>query len=173
MKHVNALIGAMEMAETPLEMRQKMASVNRELDTMQGTLPSGEQAAFSQFRDNVNDRMHDRLARLQVEQQQLRKSGEGGSADGAQEKVAKSRDLPTREAEQTPERQVETDKSKPGPSQRMLINKKRVELKNRTERRSAVRTRIMSVRKKAGQPGLFYPSITSGSTFLIASRLRS
>lgn len=138
MKHVNALIGAMEMAETPLEMRQKMASVNRELDTMQGTLPSGEQAAFSQFRDNVNDRMHDRLARLQVEQQQLRKSGEGGSADGAQEKVAKSRDLPTREAEQTPERQVETDK-KQARSQSKDADKqkaRRAEEQNRKTQRS-------------------------------------
>lgn len=126
------------MAETPLEMRQKMASVNRELDTMQGTLPTGEQAAFSQFRDNVNDRMHDRLARLQVEQQQLRKSGEGGSADGAQEKVAKSRDLPTRDAEQTPERQVETDK-KQARSQSKDADKqkaRRAEEQNRKTQRS-------------------------------------
>ncbi|RUX75127.1 hypothetical protein EOA25_39445, partial [Mesorhizobium sp. M2A.F.Ca.ET.040.01.1.1] len=43
MKELTRLIGATEMAQTPLEMRQKMARVNQALDEMRDTLPNAEQ----------------------------------------------------------------------------------------------------------------------------------
>ncbi|TIN73825.1 MAG: hypothetical protein E5Y30_00475 [Mesorhizobium sp.] len=99
MKELTRLIGATEMAQTPLEMRQKMARVNQALDQMRGTLPNAEQPRFEQYRDGVNDKMHDRLARLQFEQQ--RDAGGGGEA--APEREARGRDLPAREDTRQPE----------------------------------------------------------------------
>ncbi|KAA3445790.1 hypothetical protein C7I87_31335 [Mesorhizobium sp. SARCC-RB16n] len=99
MKELTRLIGASEMAQTPLEMRQKMARVNQALDQMRDTLPNAEQTRFEQYRDGVNDKMHDRLARLQYEQQK----GTGGAGDAAPERAARGRDLPTREDTRQPE----------------------------------------------------------------------
>ncbi|TGU46754.1 hypothetical protein EN795_31100 [bacterium M00.F.Ca.ET.152.01.1.1] len=99
MKELTRLIGATEMAQTPLEMRQKMARVNQALDQMRDTLPNAEQPRFEQYRDGVNDKMHDRLARLQFEQQ--RDAGGGGEA--APEREARGRDLPAREDTRQPE----------------------------------------------------------------------
>ncbi|TIR16185.1 MAG: hypothetical protein E5X33_29820 [Mesorhizobium sp.] len=99
MKELTRLIGATEMAQTPLEMRQKMARVNQALDQMRETLPNAEQARFEQYREEVNDKMHDRLARLQYEQQK----GAGGAAEAAPEREARGRDLPAREETRQPE----------------------------------------------------------------------
>lgn len=99
MKELTRLIGATDMAQTPLEMRQKMARVNQALDQMRDTLPSAEQPRFEQYRDRVNDKMHDRLARLQFEQQK----GAGGAGEAAPEREARGRDLPAREDTRQPE----------------------------------------------------------------------
>ncbi|WP_292273579.1 relaxase/mobilization nuclease domain-containing protein, partial [Mesorhizobium sp.] len=99
MKELTRLIGATEMAQTPLEMRQKMARVNQALDQMRETLPNDEQPRFDQYRDEVNDKMHDRLARLQYEQQK----GAGGGGEAAPEREARGRDLPAREDTRQPE----------------------------------------------------------------------
>ncbi|RWN86381.1 MAG: hypothetical protein EOS05_35230 [Mesorhizobium sp.] len=99
MKELTRLIGATEMAQTPLEMRQKMARVNQALDEMRHTLPNAEQPRFEQYRDGVNDKMHDRLARLQFEQQK----GAGGGGEAAPEREARGRDLPARDDTRQPE----------------------------------------------------------------------
>ncbi|PAP98662.1 MAG: hypothetical protein EOR96_32515 [Mesorhizobium sp.] len=99
MKELTRLIGATDMAQTPLEMRQKMARVNQALDQMRDTLPNAEQTRFEQYREGVNDRMHDRLARLQFEQQR----GVGGAGEAAPEREARGRDLPARDDTRQPE----------------------------------------------------------------------
>ncbi|TIV49766.1 MAG: hypothetical protein E5V88_23345, partial [Mesorhizobium sp.] len=99
MKELTRLIGATEMAQTPLEMRQKMARVNQALDQMRDTLPNAEQTRFERYRDGVNDKMHDRLARLQYEQQK----GAGGAGEAAPERDARGRDLPGRDDTRQPE----------------------------------------------------------------------
>ncbi|MGX5806174.1 relaxase/mobilization nuclease domain-containing protein [Bradyrhizobium sp. Arg314] len=105
MKELTRLIGATEMAQTPLEMRQKMARVNQALDQMRDTLPDAEQTRFEQYRDGVNDKMHDRLARLQYEQQK----GAGGASEAAPEREARGRDLPARDDARQPETSARQD----------------------------------------------------------------
>ncbi|MGT2467778.1 relaxase/mobilization nuclease domain-containing protein (plasmid) [Mesorhizobium atlanticum] len=77
-RELNALIGDLNMAQTPLEMRRQMARVNQALDNMRETLPPAHQGQFEQYREEVNDKMHDRLARLQFERQQQRRGGGSG-----------------------------------------------------------------------------------------------
>jgi hypothetical protein len=101
MKELNALIGDMNMAQTPLEMRRQMARVNQALDNMRETLPPAHQGQFEQYREEVNDKMHDRLARLQFERQQQRRGG--GSGEPIPEREARGRDLPTRDDARQPE----------------------------------------------------------------------
>lgn len=87
------------MAQTPLEMRRQMARVNQALDNMRETLPPAHQGQFEQYREEVNDKMHDRLARLQFERQQLRR---GGGEEPIPEREARARDLPTRDDPRQP-----------------------------------------------------------------------
>lgn len=100
MRELNALIGDLNMAQTPLEMRRQMARVNQALDNMRETLPPAHQGQFEQYREEVNDKMHDRLARLQFERQQQRRGGGGGPIP---EREARGRDLPTRADPHQPE----------------------------------------------------------------------
>lgn len=92
MRELNALVGDLDMAQTPLEMRRQMARVNQALDNMRETLPPAHQGQFEQYREEVNDKMHDRLARLQFERQQRRG---GGGGEPFPEREARGRDLPT------------------------------------------------------------------------------
>ncbi|MER8402475.1 relaxase/mobilization nuclease domain-containing protein [Mesorhizobium sp. M1348] len=101
MRELNALIGDLDMAQTPLEMRRRMARVNQALDNMRGTLPPAHQGQFEQYREEVNDKMHDRLARLQFERQQQRRGG--GGEEPIPEREARGRDLPTRDDPRQPE----------------------------------------------------------------------
>ncbi|MER9274529.1 relaxase/mobilization nuclease domain-containing protein [Mesorhizobium sp. M0643] len=101
MRELNALIGDLDMAQTPLEMRRQMARVNQALDNMRETLPPAHQGQFEQYREEVNDKMHDRLARLQFERQQQRRGGGGG--EPIHEREARARDLPTRDNPREPE----------------------------------------------------------------------
>lgn len=101
MRELNALIGDLNMAHTPLEMRRQMARVNQALDNMRETLPQAHQGQFEQYREEVNDKMHDRLARLQFERQQQRRGGGGG--EPIPERQARGRDLPTRDDPRQPE----------------------------------------------------------------------
>lgn len=101
MRELNALIGDLNMAQTPLEMRRQMARVNQALDNMRETLPPAHQGQFEQYREEVNDKMHDRLARLQFERQQQRRGG--GSGEPIHEREARGRDLPTRDDPRQPE----------------------------------------------------------------------
>ncbi|RWA57960.1 relaxase/mobilization nuclease domain-containing protein [Mesorhizobium sp.] len=101
MRELNALIGDLDMAQTPLEMRRQMARVNQALDNMRETLPPAHQGQFEQYREEVNDKMHDRLARLQFERQQQRRGGSGG--EPIPEREARGRDLPTRDDPRQPE----------------------------------------------------------------------
>lgn len=89
------------MAQTPLEMRRQMARVNQALDNIRETLPPAQKGQFEQYRDEVNDKMHDRLARLQFERQQQRRGGGGG--EPIPEREARGRDLPTRDDPRQPE----------------------------------------------------------------------
>lgn len=100
MRELNALIGDLDMAQTPLEMRRQMARVNQALDNMRETLPPAHQGQFEQYREEVNDKMHDRLARLQFERQQQRR---GGGGEPIPEREARGRDLPTRDDPRQPE----------------------------------------------------------------------
>ncbi|MDG4890039.1 MULTISPECIES: relaxase/mobilization nuclease domain-containing protein [unclassified Mesorhizobium] len=100
MRELNALIGDLNMAQTPLEMRRQMARVNQALDNMRQTLPPAHQQQFEQYREEVNDKMHDRLARLQFERQQQRR---GGAGEPIPEREARGRDLPTRADPREPE----------------------------------------------------------------------
>ncbi|MER9070552.1 relaxase/mobilization nuclease domain-containing protein [Mesorhizobium sp. M0902] len=100
MRELNALIGDLDMAQTPLEMRRQMARVNQALDNMRETLPSAHQGQFEQYREEVNDKMHDRLARLRFERQQRRG---GGGGEPIPEREARGRDLPTRDDPREPE----------------------------------------------------------------------
>ncbi|MER9844319.1 relaxase/mobilization nuclease domain-containing protein [Mesorhizobium australicum] len=99
MRELNALIGDLNMAQTPLEMRRQMARVNQALDNMRETLPPAHQGQFEQYREEVNDKMHDRLARLQFERQQQRR---GGAGEPIPERDARGRDLPTRDDPREP-----------------------------------------------------------------------
>jgi hypothetical protein len=99
MRELNALIGDLNMAQTPLEMRRQMARVNQALDHMRETLPPSHQGQFEQYREEVNDKMHDRLARLQFERQQQRRGG----GEPLPEREARGRDLPTRDDPREPE----------------------------------------------------------------------
>ncbi|MER8524593.1 relaxase/mobilization nuclease domain-containing protein [Mesorhizobium sp. M1076] len=101
MRELKALIGDLNMAQTPLEMRRQMARVNQALDNMRETLPPAHQGQFEQYREEVNDKMHDRLARLQFERQQQRRGGGGG--EPIPEREARGRDLPTRDDPREPE----------------------------------------------------------------------
>ncbi|MER8757987.1 relaxase/mobilization nuclease domain-containing protein [Mesorhizobium sp. M0976] len=101
MRELNALIGDLDMAQTPLEMRRQMARVNQALDNMRETLPPAHQGQFEQYREEVNDKMHDRLARLQFERQQQRRGGGGG--EPIHEGEAQARDVPTRDNPREPE----------------------------------------------------------------------
>ncbi|BCG97809.1 relaxase/mobilization nuclease domain-containing protein [Mesorhizobium sp. 131-2-1] len=101
MRELNALIGDLDMAQTPLEMRRQMARVNQALDNMRETLPPAHQGQFEQYREEVNDKMHDRLARLQFERQQQRRGSGGG--EPIPEREARGRDLPTRDEPRQPE----------------------------------------------------------------------
>ncbi|MER9877393.1 relaxase/mobilization nuclease domain-containing protein [Mesorhizobium sp. M0195] len=101
MRELNALIGDLDMAQTPLEMRRQMARVNQALDNMRETLPPAHQGQFEQYREEVNDKMHDRLARLQFERQQQRRGGGGG--EPIPEREPRGRDLPTRDDPREPE----------------------------------------------------------------------
>ncbi|MER8772774.1 relaxase/mobilization nuclease domain-containing protein [Mesorhizobium sp. M0960] len=100
MRELNALIGDLNMAQTPLEMRRQMARVNQALDNMRETLPPAHQGQFEQYREEVNDKMHDRLARLQFERQQQRR---GGGGEPIPEREARGRDIPTRADPHQPE----------------------------------------------------------------------
>ena len=100
MRELNALIGDLDMAQTPLEMRRQMARVNQALDNMRETLPPAHQGQFEQYREEVNDKMHDRLARLQFERQQQRR---GGGGEPIPEREVRGRDLPTRDDPRQPE----------------------------------------------------------------------
>ncbi|MER9775883.1 hypothetical protein, partial [Mesorhizobium sp. M0220] len=78
-----------------------MARVNQALDNMRETLPPAHQGQFEQYREEVNDKMLDRLARLQFERQQQRRGGGGG--EPIPEREARGRDLPTRDDPRQPE----------------------------------------------------------------------
>lgn len=95
MRDLNALIGDLDMAQTPLEMRRQMARVDQAFDNMRETLPSTHQAQLEEYRKEVDDKMHDRLAQLQFERQQQRRGGSGG--EPIPEREARGRDLPTRD----------------------------------------------------------------------------
>ena len=99
------------MAQTPLEMRRQMARVHQALDSMRETLPPAHQGQFEQYREEMNDKMHDRLARLQFERQQQRRGG--GGEEPIAEREARERDLPTRDDPRQPvEPRTGTDQEK-------------------------------------------------------------
>lgn len=137
MKELIALIGDLDMAQTPLEMRQKMDRVNKALDAMSETLPEAEQSRFDQYREDVNDKMHDRLARLQFEVEQQRKAGASGGGEPVPEREARGRDLPARDdarQPETPRREAEAARSRQ--DQQQERNKKRARQAEEQDRRT-------------------------------------
>ncbi len=135
MRELNALIGDIDMAQTPLEMRQKMDRVNKALDGMSETLPETERGRFEQYREDVNDKMHDRLARLQFEAEQQRKAGASGAGEPTPEREARGRDLPTREdarEPETPRREADAARSR----QQQNPNKEKVRQAEEQDRRN-------------------------------------
>jgi hypothetical protein len=114
-------------------MRQKMDRVNKALDGMSETLPETERGRFEQYREDVNDKMHDRLARLQFEVEQQRKAG--GSGEPAPEREARGRDLPAREdarEPETPRREADAGRSR----QQQDRNKEKVRQAEEQDRRT-------------------------------------
>jgi hypothetical protein len=137
MRELNVLIGDLDMAQTPLEMRQKMDRVNKALDAMGETLPEAEQSRFEQYREDVNDKMHDRLARLQFEADQQRRAGASGAGEPTTEREARARDLPAREdarQPETPRREAEAARSRRDQEQER--NKKKVRQAEEQDRRT-------------------------------------
>jgi hypothetical protein len=137
MKELIALIGDLDMAQTPLEMRQKMDRVNKALDAMGETLPEAEQSRFEQYREDVNDKMHDRLARLQFDTEQQRRAGTSGGGEPVPEREARGRDLPAREDARNPEsprREAEIARSRQ--DQQQERNKKKVRQAEEQDRRT-------------------------------------
>jgi hypothetical protein len=137
MKELIALIGDLDMAQTPLEMRQKMDRVNKALDAMSETLPEAEQNRFEQYREDVNDKMHDRLARLQFEAEQQRKAGASGGGEPVPEREARGRDLPARDdarQPETPRREAEATRSRQ--DQQQERNRKKVRQAEEQDRRT-------------------------------------
>ncbi|MBN9244859.1 MAG: relaxase/mobilization nuclease domain-containing protein [Mesorhizobium sp.] len=137
MKELIALIGDLDMAQTPLEMRQKMDRVNKALDAMGETLPEAEQNRFEQYREDVNDKMHDRLARLQFEAEQQRKAGASGGGEPVPEREARGRDLPARDDARQPEtsrREAEATRSRQ--DQQQERNRKKVRQAEEQDRRT-------------------------------------
>jgi len=137
MKELIALIGDLDMAQTPLEMRQKMDRVNKALDAMSETLPEAEQSRFDQYREDVNDKMHDRLARLQFEAEQQRRAGASGGGEPVPEREARGRDLPARDDARQPEtsrREAEAARSRQDQEQER--NKKKVRQAEEQDRRT-------------------------------------
>jgi hypothetical protein len=137
MKELIALIGDLDMVQTPLEMRQKMDRVNKALDTMGETLPETEQSRFEQYREAVNDKMHDRLARLQFEAELQRKAGASGGGEPVPEREARGRDLPARDdarQPETPRREAEAARSRQ--DQQQERNKKRARQAEEQDRRT-------------------------------------
>ncbi|MER8579479.1 relaxase/mobilization nuclease domain-containing protein [Mesorhizobium sp. M1423] len=136
MRELNALIGDLNMAQTPLEMRRQMARVNQALDNMRETLSPAHQGQFEQYREEVNDKMHDRLARLQFERQQQRR---GGGGEPIPEREARGRDLPARDDPHQPEQpRTGTDQEK-GRAKQKDANKQKAreaEEQNRKTQRS-------------------------------------
>jgi hypothetical protein len=125
------------MAQTPLEMRQKMDRVNKALDAMGETLPEAEQSRFEQYREDVNDKMHDRLARLQFEAELQRKAGASGGGEPVPEREARGRDLPARDdarQPETPRREAEAARSRQ--DQQQERNKKRARQAEEQDRRT-------------------------------------
>lgn len=133
MRELNALIGDLNMAQTPLEMRRQMARVNQALDNMRETLPPTHQGQFEQYREEVNDKMHDRLARLQFERQQQRRGGSGG--EPIPEREARGRDLPTRDDPRQPE-QPRTGTEQEMRAKQKDANKQKAEEQDRKTQRS-------------------------------------
>jgi hypothetical protein len=137
MKELIALIGDLDMAQTPLEMRQKMDRVNKALDAVSETLPEADQSRFEQYCEDVNDKMHDRLARLQFEAEQQRKAGASGGGEPVPEREARGRDLPAREDARNPEsprREAEIARSRQVLQQER--NKKKVRQAEEQDRRT-------------------------------------
>ncbi|MBE0703362.1 MAG: relaxase/mobilization nuclease domain-containing protein [Afipia sp.] len=135
MRELNALIGDLDMAQTPLEMRQKMDRVNKALDGMSETLPETERGRFEQYREDVNDKMHNRLARLQFEAEQQRKAGATGGGEPTPEREARGRDLPTRgdaREPETPRREADATRSR----QQQDRNKEKVRQAEEQDRRT-------------------------------------
>ena len=137
MKELIALIGDLDMVQTPLEMRQKMDRVNKALDGMSETLPETERGRFEQYREDVNDKMHNRLARLQFETEQQRKAGASGGGEPVPEREARGRDLPARDdarQPETPRREAEIARSRQ--DQQQERNKKKVRQAEEQDRRT-------------------------------------
>lgn len=137
MKELIALIGDLDMVQTPLEMRQKMDRVNKALDAMGETLPEAEQNRFEQYREDVNDKMHDRLARLQFEAEQQRKTGASGGGEPVPEREARGRDLPARDDARQPETsRGEAEIARSRQDQQQERNRKKVRQAEEQDRRT-------------------------------------
>lgn len=81
MKDLLKLIGAGDMARTPLEMRKSMERVNEAFERINETLSADERKEFTSFRDEVDEHLHERLAELQS-----RKNTSGSEAMAGGEK---------------------------------------------------------------------------------------
>lgn len=66
---VIALIGELEMAKTPAEMKTRINGIHATLDEMEATLPGQDRVAFKQFRGEINVVLNDRLASIQTQSQ--------------------------------------------------------------------------------------------------------
>jgi hypothetical protein len=136
MRDLNALIGDLDMAQTPLEMRRQMARVDQAFDNMRETLPSAHQAQFEEYRKEVDDKMRDRLAQMQFERQQRRRGSSGG--EPIPEREARGRDLPAREDPRQQETPRTAEQTRAGSKQRDANKQKarEAEEQDRKTRRS-------------------------------------
>lgn len=89
MQAVFKLVGEIAMAQTPLEINEKISEANASMDNIRKTLPQSEQVRFDELRDQLKDQMRERLAQAHIEKnggqvQAVQKdSGQSTSDDAA------------------------------------------------------------------------------------------
>jgi hypothetical protein len=85
---VLALIGEIEMAKTPSEMRASIDRINVALDDMENTLPDADKVSFKKYRGDLSNFLEERSQALQLQMQYRpddANDADTGASDGARD----------------------------------------------------------------------------------------
>jgi hypothetical protein len=85
---VLALIGEIEMAKTPSEMRASIDRINVALDDMENTLPDADKVPFKKYRGDLSNFLEERSQALQLQMQYRpddANDADTGASDGARD----------------------------------------------------------------------------------------